>query len=161
MSGRDLCSASTRCIRESGGEHPYTCIIIRALILTLPSSDLYKFKKWQDAEYTVESLDTSMQRLSVDSVYGEYEACSNVWIKHKGHPVSVGTGFSNEQRRRYAADPSLIVSVSSSHVLTHPQVGKQITVEYFAESPSLEREGVMSLRFPRVKQVWEEGERGV
>ncbi|EJT49959.1 hypothetical protein A1Q1_00890 [Trichosporon asahii var. asahii CBS 2479] len=112
------------------------------------SKDVFKFKNWQDAEYTVLSLDTSVQRLPVDGVYGEYEACANVWIEHKGHRVSVGSGFTPDQRLRYARDPSLIV-------------GRQITVEYFEESPSEKRDGVMSLRFPRVKEVWEEGKRDI
>ncbi len=38
-----------------------------------------------------------------------------------------------------------------------PQVGKQITVEYFAESAAQGRPDEPSLRFPRVKRVWEEG----
>jgi DNA ligase 1 len=44
------------------------------------------------------------------------------------------------------------------------QIGKQMTVEYFAESLSNGRggaEGGVSLRFPRVKKVWEDGERDV
>lgn len=71
---------------------------------------MFKFKHWQDAEYTVQSLDTSIQRLSINGVYAEHDACSNVWIEHNGHPVSVGSGFTTAQRLQYAADPSTIVS---------------------------------------------------
>ncbi|WWC95272.1 hypothetical protein V866_002131 [Kwoniella sp. B9012] len=116
------------------------------------STDIRKFKKWLDSEYTVRSLDTSSMRLSVDGVFGEYEALANVWIEHAGHPVSVGSGFTAEQRIRYAKHPEQIV-------------GKMITVEYFSESESIERDkkakGKKSLRFPRVKVVWEEGKRGI
>ncbi|WWD04045.1 hypothetical protein V865_002108 [Kwoniella europaea PYCC6329] len=116
------------------------------------STDIRKFKKWLDSEYTVRSLDTSSMRLSVDGVFGEYEALANVWIEHDGHPVSVGSGFTAEQRIRYARHPEQIV-------------GKMITVEYFSESESMERDrkgkGKKSLRFPRVKVVWEEGRRGI
>ncbi|OCF77701.1 hypothetical protein I204_01699 [Kwoniella mangroviensis CBS 8886] len=116
------------------------------------STDIRKFKKWLDSEYTVRSLDTSSMRLSVDGTFGEYEALANVWIEHEGHPVSVGSGFTAEQRIRYAKHPEQIV-------------GKMITVEYFSESESMERDkkakGKKSLRFPRVKVVWEEGKRGI
>jgi DNA ligase-1 len=137
-------------------------------------------------------------RLAIDGVFAEHEACSNVfWIKHKGTPVSIGSGFTAEQRLAYAKDPSLIVSatdprISHHHtttlrlhhdrfvctaslrpvfgqlplhraVLMRPrprQVGKEITVEYFSESEAAGRPGALSLRFPRVKKVWE-GKRDV
>ena len=35
------------------------------------------------------------------------------------------------------------------------QVGKQITIEYFSESEAQGRPGVSSLRFPRIKAVWD------
>lgn len=73
------------------------------------SLDIRKFKKFQDAEYTVVDMDVSPQRLPVNGVYDVYEACSNVWIEHKGHRVSVGSGFTPAERIAYAKDPSLIV----------------------------------------------------
>lgn len=112
------------------------------------SRDILKFKKWKDAEYTVVSAHNSTMRLAVDGTYEEREACANVIVEHNGHPVSVGSGFSAEQRLRFARDPGEIV-------------GKQITVEYFGESEAADRPGVMSLRFPRVKVVWEEGPRAI
>ncbi|WOO79809.1 uncharacterized protein LOC62_02G003325 [Vanrija pseudolonga] len=112
-------------------------------------ADIYKCKRWQDAEYTVESVDTSRQRLSVDGVYGEHDACANVWITHEGVRVSVGTGFTTEQRLRYGRHPEDII-------------GKQITVEFFTESSGGGRgKEEKSLRFPRVKAVWEEGKRRI
>ncbi|ADV22320.1 hypothetical protein I305_02692 [Cryptococcus gattii E566] len=107
------------------------------------SSDIRKFKKWQDAEYVVKSADTSTMRLAINDVFDEYEALANIWIEHKGHPVSVGSGFSAEERLRYAEKPEEIV-------------GKTITVEYFSESDAIGREGTKSLRFPRVKTIWGE-----
>lgn len=106
-------------------------------------SDIRKFKKWQDAEYVVKSADTSTMRLAINDVFDEYEALANIWIEHKGHPVSVGSGFSAEERLRYAEKPEEIV-------------GKTITVEYFSESDAIGREGTKSLRFPRVKTIWGE-----
>ena len=71
-----------------------------------------KFKHWQDAEYVVRSLDTSVMRLAVNGVFGEHTACSNVWIDHNGTPVSIGSGFTAEQRLAYAEDPGLIVGIA-------------------------------------------------
>ncbi|WWD20017.1 hypothetical protein CI109_104490 [Kwoniella shandongensis] len=112
------------------------------------STDIRKFKKWQDAEYLVKSLDTSKMRLSINGIFAEHEAMSNVWIEHDGHPVSVGSGFTAEQRLRYSRNPEQIV-------------GKMMTVEYFSESEKVGREGKRSLRFPRCKMVWEEGKREI
>ncbi|WVQ79864.1 hypothetical protein IAT38_001964 [Cryptococcus sp. DSM 104549] len=111
------------------------------------TNDIRKFKQWQDAEYTVVSADNNTMRLSVNGKFEQRLALANVWISHKGHPVSVGSGFSAEQRLRYAEHPEDIV-------------GKEITVEYFSESEVAGREK-KSLRFPRVKKVWEEGKRDV
>lgn len=72
--------------------------------------DVRKFKKLQDAEYTVVGLDISNQRLPVKGVFKFYDAMSNVWIEHKGHRVAVGSGFTPHERIRFAEDPSLIVS---------------------------------------------------
>ncbi|WRT69371.1 uncharacterized protein IL334_006355 [Kwoniella shivajii] len=116
------------------------------------SNDIRKFKKWLDAEYQVLALDTSSMRLSINGTFGEHEALANVWIEHEGHRVSVGSGFTADQRIKYAKNPEQIV-------------GKWITVEYFSESDSMERSQKgnkgKSLRFPRIKMVWEEGKRGM
>lgn len=76
-------------------------------------SDIRKFKKFQDAEYTVIDMDTSSMRLPIDGVYGIHEALSNVWIEHEGHRVSVGTGFTVDERIRFAKDPTQIVSAAA------------------------------------------------
>lgn len=76
----------------------------------MPRADIRKFKKLQDAEYTVVDLETSEQRLPIDGVYAFYEAMKNVWIEHKGHRVAVGSGFTPKERIQFAKDPSLIVS---------------------------------------------------
>ncbi|WWC93135.1 uncharacterized protein L201_008102 [Kwoniella dendrophila CBS 6074] len=120
------------------------------------SPDIRKFKKWQDGEYVVKSIDTSLMRLSVNGKFNEYKALSNVWIEHFGHPVSVGSGFTAEQRIKFAENPKKII-------------GKQITVEYFSESDSWQRDKksfngkseLKSLRFPRVKMIWGQGKRTI
>jgi len=73
-------------------------------------SDIRKFKKWQDDEYTVIDVDNSRMRLAVNGVYGEYDAMAVIWIEHKGVRVSVGSGFTADQRIQFGKNPELIVS---------------------------------------------------
>ena len=49
-------------------------------------------------------------RLAVDGVFGEYEALAAIWIIHKGVKVSVGSGFTADQRIKFGENPDLIVS---------------------------------------------------
>ena len=63
-----------------------------------------------------------------------------VYIEHKGHIVKVGSGFSQEQRIKYM----------SSDI-----IGKTITVQYFEETNN--DKGGISLRFPTVKHIYENG----
>ena len=126
------------------------------------SSAIRKFKEWKDAEYTVVGITTATMRLPIEGRFEEREALASIQIEHKGTRVSVGSGFTPEQRVEFARDPQRIL-------------GKVVTVEYFDESKTLapastratdastiveqaERsEGqneVYSLRFPRIKQIW-------
>ena len=66
--------------------------------------------------------------------------------KHKGNTVSVGSGFSIEDRNHYYNNPNDIV-------------GKEITVQYFEEST--DKTGKHSLRFPVCKTVYEAGIRQI
>ena len=65
---------------------------------------------------------------------------SQVWIEHKSHLVKVGSGFTQEQRLKYM-DGSIL--------------GKTITVQYFEETKN--QDGGISLRFPTVKHIYENG----
>jgi len=80
-------------------------------------SDIRKFKKWQDAEYTVIDVENSRMRLAVNGVYGDYDAMANIWIEHKGVKVSVGSGFTADQRIQFGKNPELIVSDTLSDEL--------------------------------------------
>lgn len=81
-------------------------------------SDIRKFKQWLDAEYTVVGTENSRMRLAVDGVYGEHDALAAIWIEHKGVKVSVGSGFTAEQRIRLGEKPESIVSSRGSPVIT-------------------------------------------
>ena len=106
------------------------------------SNDLLKVKKFFDEEYVVKGIETSVHRIIVDGLEVEEEMLSNVVIEHKGCDVGVGSGFDQEERRKYFNDPLLII-------------GKTITVQYFEET--LNQDGCHSLRFPVVKHIYENG----
>ena len=80
-------------------------------------SDIRKFKKWQDAEYTVIDVENSRMRLAVNGVYGDYDAMANIWVEHKGVRVSIGSGFTANQRIQFGKNPGLIVSDAFSDQL--------------------------------------------
>lgn len=105
---------------------------------------MLKVKQWEDAEYIVKSIEMGLMRMP-DTGEDKY-VTTNVIIEHKGYPVSVGSGFTMQSRIDYAKDPSLII-------------GKPITVRYFSESKK--DNGAISLRFPTVKAVYEEGTRDI
>jgi DNA ligase-1 len=100
------------------------------------SKGMLKIKEFFDAEYTVESVIMEDQRIIVDGQEKVERVLSAVIIRHKGDPVRVGSGFNLNERRKYYADPNLIL-------------GKTITVQYFEET--VDQEGQNSLRFPVFK----------
>ena len=109
---------------------------------------LLKMKKMHDEEYVVKRIETGPFRM-IDKSTGlekTIETLTNVIIEHKGNEVSVGSGFSLEERSHFYSSPELII-------------GKEITVQYFELSK--DKDGVESLRFPVVKHVFEEGKRTV
>lgn len=109
---------------------------------------LLKMKKMHDDEYVVKDIEVGPFRM-IDKTTGlekTIETLTNVLIEHKGNTVSVGSGFSLDDRVKYYANPELIV-------------GKDITVQYFEKSK--DKDGKESLRFPVVKYIFEEGRRTV
>lgn len=106
------------------------------------SKNLLKVKTFFDDEYVVKSMSSDVLRVIRDGAEAEIEMLSNIVIEHKGYEVSVGSGFSQEQRIAFHKDPSKIV-------------GKTVTVCYFEETKN--QQGGISLRFPTVKTIYENG----
>jgi DNA ligase-1 len=102
--------------------------------------DLLKVKKFKDGEYIVEDIDMGPFRVVVDNMEVEEQVMRNVFISHKGYRVSVGSGFSLEQRRKYYKNPELLI-------------GNLIKVQYFEETEN--QQGGLSLRFPTVKFIYD------
>ena len=106
------------------------------------SHNLLKVKKFHDAEYTVLETVNGNIRWTENGKQIERECLSSIIIEHKGCRVSVGSGFSKEQREMYHSSPQDII-------------GKTVTVQYFEETEN--QNGGYSLRFPVLKHVYTDG----
>lgn len=106
------------------------------------TKDLLKVKKFSDAEYIVKDVITGKATYNEGGAK-EYDVISALVIEHKGNVVEVGSGLSKEQRISWYLDPSLII-------------GKTITVQYFEETTN-KKDDSISLRFPVLKYVYENG----
>lgn len=102
------------------------------------TKNLLKVKKFFDAEYVVEDIETGDIRYIKNGIEDSEEMLSAVKITHKGQVVSVGSGFSMQERIDFYQNPTLIL-------------GKTITVKYFEETTN--DKGTISLRFPTVKCI--------
>jgi len=111
------------------------------------TKNMLKVKNFQEDEFTVKRIESAPFRHIIECSEVESVMLSNIVIDYKGKEVSVGSGFKIDQRIRYHIEPSLII-------------GKQVTVQYFEES-SNRNDNSISLRFPTIKKVWEEGARDV
>ena len=102
------------------------------------SKDIYKVKKFFDAEYQVIDIATGPFRYVKEGVEVEEDMLSAVIVEHKGNRVNVGSGFTIDQRKHFYDYPANIMD-------------KTITIQYFEESQS--QNGDYSLRFPVVKHI--------
>lgn len=100
------------------------------------TNDILKVKVMHDAEYKVERIESDLNRVIRDGREVEIMMLCAVYIRHKGDPVKVGSGFTQEQKIAFHNDPSLIID-------------KVITVQYQEES--VDQNGKNSLRFPVFK----------
>jgi len=104
------------------------------------SKNLLKVKSFKDQEYTIVDLVIGPMRHIVDGKEITTDMLSSVQIEHKGCAVSVGSGFSIDERLYYKDNPDKLI-------------GKTITVKYFEET--CDQNGKLSLRFPTVKIIHE------
>lgn len=106
------------------------------------SDSMLKVKAFQDAEYIVEGIDVGPFRVIKDGLEVEEDVMTRAFITHKGNKVSVGSGWSLDQRRHFKEYPEELI-------------GKTITVQYFEETT--DKDGNISLRFPVCKYIYENG----
>lgn len=102
------------------------------------TKNLLKVKKFQDMEFIVKDIETGPYRIVEDGKECEIETMTNVIVEYKGNPLSIGSGFSLDERKRYYNNPNEII-------------GCEITVQYFEETE--DKNGKKSLRFPTVKII--------
>jgi len=102
------------------------------------TKNMLKCKSFHDAEYTVIDLEYGPFRMIENGLEITKDVLSNVVIEHKGNRVSVGSGFTIEEREFFKANPNEILN-------------KVITVKYFEETQN--QSGNYSLRFPTVKVI--------
>lgn len=102
---------------------------------------ILKVKKFQTEEYRVVDIETGpFQAHNPDTGLTEtIDTMVSVTILHKNYPVSVGSGFSVAERKKFYDDPDLIK-------------GKIISVQYFEETT--DQSGGLSLRFPTFKGLY-------
>lgn len=102
------------------------------------SKNLLKVKKFFDGEYVVKNIVHGPIRIINKETKLEETILSmvSVEIEHKGCVVSIGSGFTQEERIHYYNHPENIV-------------GKVITIQYFEETTN--QKGGISLRFPTFK----------
>lgn len=105
------------------------------------SKNMLKVKKFQDAEFKILDCENDIMRLVEDGRQVEKNVLARILIEYKGNIVSVGGGFSKEQRVYYADRHDKLI-------------GKTVTIKYFQES--INADGKYSLRFPTVKYIYEE-----
>ncbi|WP_296864405.1 hypothetical protein [uncultured Methanobrevibacter sp.] len=106
------------------------------------TKDLLKVKKFRDFETVVKSVETGKVVYN-EGGNKEYDVVTAIVIDYKGNTVSIGSGLSKEQRIAWFKDPSLII-------------GKTVTVQYFEETKNKNND-MLSLRFPVLKYVYEDG----
>lgn len=105
------------------------------------TNEVLKVKRFETEEYKV--VDTCVGPYQVQNkdsgLMETIETMVSVTILHKNFPVSVGSGFTVEERKQFYKDPSKIK-------------GKIISVQYFEETTG--KDGDVSLRFPTFKGLY-------
>jgi len=104
------------------------------------TNDLLKVKDFLDDEFVVLECENADMRMVEGGKQVVRNVLANVIIDYKGNRVSVGSGFSRQQRIHYAEHPEELI-------------GRTITVKYFEETTN--QKGGASMRFPTVKCIYD------
>lgn len=80
------CAADIEAMIGEAAEHGWEGLVIRKDVLYegKRSSNVRKYKEWQDSEYVATGIETGPIRLSVNGIFQEREACTNILFEHKG-----------------------------------------------------------------------------
>lgn len=103
------------------------------------SFDLLKGKEMSDCECMITGYEMGFIRVIIDGKDQPEEMLSAIKVDFEGYEVSVGSGFSLEQRRHYFLHPEELI-------------GNECTVQFFEKTKN--KEGGISLRFPVIKAIY-------
>lgn len=104
---------------------------------------MLKYKLFYEAEYTVDDIEINVKpMLNENGIMEPVKRVCTLFIHHKGDIVGVGSGIKDKESVLWFEQPDLIL-------------GKTITVRYTLETE--DKNGSPSLRFARLKHVWENG----
>lgn len=108
------------------------------------TKNMYKVKNFEVEEFIVQSINTDIISLPdpETKIRRDEETMKSVNINYKGNQVTVGTGWSAEQRREFFKNPEKII-------------GRTISVQFQGESENKNNDS-LSLRIPSLKYLWED-----
>lgn len=104
------------------------------------TNNLLKVKKFEREEFKVKSVERGPFRVVKNGKEAEIVTMTNIIIDVRGYDVSVGSGFSLEERELYSKQPGKIM-------------GKMVSIQYQEEST--DKNGKPSLRFPTFKGLYD------
>lgn len=103
------------------------------------SDSMLKVKDFKDSEYKILDVEFGDFRVIKNGKEITENILTNIIIEHNGCKVSVGSGFTIEQREYFKEHPNELI-------------GQTVTVQYFEET--IDKNGNTSLRFPTVKALY-------
>lgn len=98
---------------------------------TKRTKDLLKIKEFKNADLEVYDV--------FEGTGQHTDSLGGILVDYKGYTVAVGSGFTHNERKKYWADPELII-------------GKIVNIQYFGESKNQKNDN-LSLRFPVFKGI--------
>lgn len=114
------------------------------------SNDLLKVKAFHDAEYVVTRIGVGPFSITKDGKEASEIMMTQLYFNHSWKDdngrfqiteVGSGSGLTLDQRREFYAHPDKII-------------GKTVTIKYFEET--IDQNGAKSLRFPIIKQIYDD-----
>jgi DNA ligase-1 len=130
-------------LRDRAKTHGWEGVMLRradSLYAGKRTKDLIKCKQFLDAEFRIVGYTCNAMRIVEGGREQEERLLASIDIEYKGGVVSVGSGFSLEERRRLLREGDRLI-------------GQQATICYFQESVSKTSERP-SLRFPIFKSLY-------
>lgn len=133
-------------LKEEAAEKGWEGVMLRADVSWegKRTNNLLKVKAFSDTELKITGYELGDMRFKENSKEVTLtNILTNILVDYKGYQLSVGSGFSKQQRIDYAKNPMALV-------------GNTVKVKYFQESKN--KDGGLSLRFPTVLYIYD-GER--